>query len=81
MAAIDEVQPVETAWTTGTIIEKELPTPAMVRLRIHVEDRPPPAPGRLSGRGAEEHPPGSRAPGAGRGLYGATSVLLMTFCV
>lgn len=39
MSTIDEVQPVETAWTTGTIIEKELPTPATVRLRMHVDDR------------------------------------------
>ena len=39
MSAIDEVRPVETAWTTGTIIEKELPTPATVRLRMHVDDR------------------------------------------
>jgi ferredoxin-NADP reductase len=36
---IDEVQPVETAWTTGFVIEKELPTPDTVRLRMHVEDR------------------------------------------
>jgi ferredoxin-NADP reductase len=28
-----------TAWTTGRIISKELPTPTMVRLRMHVEDR------------------------------------------
>jgi ferredoxin-NADP reductase len=28
-----------TAWTTGRIISKELPTPAMVRLRMHVDDR------------------------------------------
>ena len=28
-----------TAWTTGRIISKELPTPNMVRLRMHVEDR------------------------------------------
>jgi ferredoxin-NADP reductase len=39
VAAIDEVQPVETAWTTGRIIEKSLPTPHTVRLRLHVEDR------------------------------------------
>jgi ferredoxin-NADP reductase len=39
--AIDQVQPVETAWTTGTIIEMELPTPATVRLRMHVEERLP----------------------------------------
>jgi ferredoxin-NADP reductase len=39
VSAIDEVRPVETAWTTGTIIEKELPTPATVRLRMHVDDR------------------------------------------
>jgi ferredoxin-NADP reductase len=45
MAAIDEVQPVETTWTTGTIIEMELPMPDMVRLRMHVEDRLPHRPG------------------------------------
>jgi ferredoxin-NADP reductase len=28
-----------TAWTTGRIISKELPTPTMVRLRMHVENR------------------------------------------
>jgi len=28
-----------TAWTTGLIITKELPTPSMVRLRMHIEDR------------------------------------------
>ena len=28
-----------TAWTTGRIISKELPTSTMVRLRMHVEDR------------------------------------------
>jgi ferredoxin-NADP reductase len=39
VAAIDEVQPVETAWTTGRIIEKSLPTPHTVRLRLHVDDR------------------------------------------
>jgi ferredoxin-NADP reductase len=37
--SIQEVQPVETTWTTGTIIEKELPTTATVRLRMHVDDR------------------------------------------
>jgi ferredoxin-NADP reductase len=36
---IDGVTPWPTSWTTGTIIEKELPSPQMVRLRIHVEDR------------------------------------------
>lgn len=36
---IDDVAPVETAWTTGLIIEKELPTDDTVRLRLHVEDR------------------------------------------
>ena len=39
MSAIDGVQAVETAWTTGRVIEKELPTPETVRLRMHVEDR------------------------------------------
>ena len=28
-----------TAWTTGRIITKDLPTPDMVRLRMYVEDR------------------------------------------
>jgi ferredoxin-NADP reductase len=39
VSAIDDVQAVETAWTTGLVIEKELPTPGTVRLRMHVEDR------------------------------------------
>jgi ferredoxin-NADP reductase len=37
--AIDDVRALETTWTTGLIIEKELPTPSTVRLRMHVEDR------------------------------------------
>ena len=45
MSAIDDVRPVETAWTTGTIIEKELPTAATVRLRMHVDGRLPHQPG------------------------------------
>jgi ferredoxin-NADP reductase len=45
MSAIDDVRPVETAWTTGRIIEKERPTPDTVRLRLHVEDRLPHRPG------------------------------------
>ncbi len=40
MTAIDDVTPRPTTWTTGRIIEKELPTPTTVRLRMHVEDRP-----------------------------------------
>jgi ferredoxin-NADP reductase len=39
VSAIEEVRAVETAWTTGVVIEKELPTPSTVRLRVHVEDR------------------------------------------
>lgn len=39
MSAIDDVQAVETAWTTGTVIELEHPTPDTVRLRLHVADR------------------------------------------
>jgi len=38
--AIDDVTPRPTVWTTGIIIEKDLPTPTTVRLRMHVEDRP-----------------------------------------
>ena len=38
-AAIEDVTPRTTAWTTGRIIEKELPTPTTVRLRMYVEDR------------------------------------------
>src|SRR3954462_13761288 len=38
-SAIEDVTPRPTAWTTGIIIEKELPTPTTVRLRMHVEDR------------------------------------------
>jgi ferredoxin-NADP reductase len=39
VSAIDDVQPVKTSWTTGRVIEKELPRPDMVRLRVHVDDR------------------------------------------
>jgi ferredoxin-NADP reductase len=39
MTTIDDVTPRPTVWTTGRIIEKELPTPTMVRLRMHVEER------------------------------------------
>ena len=39
MSAIDDVHAVETAWTTGIVIEKSLPTPDTVELRMHVEDR------------------------------------------
>lgn len=45
MAAIDDVQPVETAWTTGLVVEKTLPAEDLVRLRLHVEDRIPHRPG------------------------------------
>jgi ferredoxin-NADP reductase len=34
-----------TSWTTGRIITKELLTPTLVRLRLHVEDRPRHRPG------------------------------------
>ena len=37
--SIDDVAPTATAWTTGRIISKELPTPTTVRLRMHVDDR------------------------------------------
>ena len=37
--SIDDVRALETTWTTGRIIEKDLPTPSTVRLRMHVEDR------------------------------------------
>jgi len=36
---IADVTPRPTTWTTGRIIEKELPQPHLVRLRLHVEDR------------------------------------------
>jgi ferredoxin-NADP reductase len=39
VGAIDDVQAVETVWSTGIVIEKELPRPDMVRLRMHVDDR------------------------------------------
>ena len=39
MTTIDEVTPRPTTWTTGRIIEKELPGSNMVRLRMHVDDR------------------------------------------
>jgi ferredoxin-NADP reductase len=42
---IDDVVPFETAWTTGRIITKELPTPETVRLRMLVEVRQRHAPG------------------------------------
>jgi ferredoxin-NADP reductase len=45
VSSIDDVQAVETAWTTGTIIEKGAPTPDLVKLRMHVEDRIPHRPG------------------------------------
>src|SRR3954454_12771860 len=45
MSAIDEVQAVETSWTTGRAIEKSLPTPETVRLRMHIEGRLPHRPG------------------------------------
>lgn len=45
MSAIDDVAPVETAWTTGTIIEKTMPMPSLVVLRMHVESRIPHRPG------------------------------------
>ncbi len=43
--SIEDVRPVETAWTTGTVVEKELPTDRTVRLRLRVEDRLPHRPG------------------------------------
>jgi ferredoxin-NADP reductase len=39
VSAIDDVQAVETVWTTGRVIEKSLPTPDTVELRMHVEGR------------------------------------------
>jgi ferredoxin-NADP reductase len=45
VSAIDDVAAVETSWTTGLIIEKTMPMPAIVRLRMHVEDRLPHQPG------------------------------------
>jgi ferredoxin-NADP reductase len=39
VSTIDEVTPRPTTWTTGRIIEKVLPFPDMVRLRMHVDDR------------------------------------------
>jgi ferredoxin-NADP reductase len=38
-ASIEDVTPRPSVWTTGRIIEKELPTPTTVRLRMYVEDR------------------------------------------
>jgi ferredoxin-NADP reductase len=43
--SIEDVRPVETAWTTGTIVEKALPTARTVRLRLEVADRIPHRPG------------------------------------
>lgn len=37
--SIEDVRPVETAWTTGTVVEKDLPTDRTVRLRLQVEGR------------------------------------------
>jgi ferredoxin-NADP reductase len=39
VAGIDGVSALETAWTTGRVIEKSLPTPDTVRLRMHVDGR------------------------------------------
>jgi ferredoxin-NADP reductase len=39
MSAIEDVRPRPTTWTTGTIIEKDRPTPTTVRLRMRVEER------------------------------------------
>jgi ferredoxin-NADP reductase len=39
VSAIEDVPAVETSWTTGLIVDKQLPTPDTVRLRLHVEDR------------------------------------------
>ncbi len=43
--SIEDVQAVETSWTTGVVIEKSHPTPDLVQLRMHVEDRVPHRPG------------------------------------
>ncbi len=45
MAEIDDVRAVETAWSSGLVVEKELPTERTVRLRLHVEGRQPHRPG------------------------------------
>jgi ferredoxin-NADP reductase len=39
VTTIEDVTPRPTTWTTGIIIDKQLPTPTTVRLRMHVEDR------------------------------------------
>jgi ferredoxin-NADP reductase len=39
VTTIDDVTPRPTVWSSGRIIEKELPTPTTVRLRLFVEDR------------------------------------------
>src|SRR5689334_14628423 len=39
MSDIDSVRPRATTWTTGTIVEKDHPTPSTVRLRMRVDDR------------------------------------------
>jgi len=39
VSSIEDVVPVETTWTTGTIITKDQPSRDVVRLRMHVEDR------------------------------------------
>lgn len=36
---LDDVRPLATAWTTGTIIDKQLPTERTVQLRMHVDGR------------------------------------------
>ena len=43
--SIEDVRAVETAWTTGTVVEKQLPTDRTVRLRLEVADRLPHKPG------------------------------------
>jgi len=39
MSEIDSVRPRPTTWTTGTILEKDHPTPSTVRLRMRVDER------------------------------------------
>src|SRR4029453_6016511 len=39
VSATHEVVPRATTWPPGRIIEKERPTPTMVRLRMHVDER------------------------------------------
>jgi ferredoxin-NADP reductase len=43
--SVQDAQDIATTWTTGVVIEKSMPSPVLVTLRMHVEDRTPHEPG------------------------------------